>query len=232
MREEDLGAIRALPLFATMDAATFDEMAPASYLQRFPKGVELIREGDAADFLHIVIDGSVELFATTNQRETTVAVFRPVTAFILAAVLKDMVYLMSARTIEESRILMIPAGLLRQAMQNDAAFAQAMINELARGFRMMVKTVKNQKLRTGAERLANYLIAEEKAQGGTGTISLGYEKRLLASLLGITPENLSRAFRALAPYGVAVNGSQIRIADKATLASFANPTPLIDDPEF
>ena len=86
----------------------------------------------------------MELFGTGNNRETTIAVFQPVTAFILAAVLEDMVYLMSARTLEDSRILMIPSELLRQAMEKDPAFARSMIGELARGFRTMVKAVKNQ----------------------------------------------------------------------------------------
>jgi CRP/FNR family transcriptional activator FtrB len=231
MRSEDLKAVRALPLFSTMEEATFERMMPASFLQRFPTGVELIREGETADFLHIVVEGSVELFATGNGRETTVAVFRPVTAFILAAVLKDMIYLMSARTLQESRILMIPSELLLQAMEKDTAFAKAMIDELARGFRTMVKAVKNQKLRTGAERLANYLIHHEAAQGGRGFVKLEYEKRLLASLLGITPENLSRAFRSLGAYGVTVDGSTIRLGDKPALKRFAKPTPLIDTPE-
>jgi CRP/FNR family transcriptional activator FtrB len=146
-------------------------------------------------------------------------------------VLKDMVYLMSARTLEDSRILMIPSELLRQAMEKDPAFARSMIGELARGFRTMVKAVKNQKLRTGAERLANYLLSQDAAQAGNGMVKLPYEKRLLASLLGITPENLSRAFRTLGPYGVSVNGSTIRIGDKTALRRFAKPTPLIDDPE-
>ncbi len=89
MRGQDLTGVRALPLFATMDEITFDRLAPASFLQLFPTGVQLISEGESADFLHIVVDGSVELFASGNGRETTVAILPPVTAFILAAVLKD-----------------------------------------------------------------------------------------------------------------------------------------------
>ena len=35
----------------------------AAFLQRFPQGVSLIQEGELPDFLHIVVEGSVELFA-------------------------------------------------------------------------------------------------------------------------------------------------------------------------
>ena len=70
-----------------------------------------------------------------------------------------------------------------------------------------------------------------RQQGKTGStvIDLSMEKRRLASFLGMTPENLSRAFKSLEPYGVNVNGSQIEIRDLATLESFAKPSFLIDD---
>ena len=191
----------------------------------------MITEGDSADFLHVVVEGSVELYATGNGRETTVAIVQPVTAFILAAVLKDVVYLMSARTLESSRILMIPAGLIRDTMETDTAFCQAMVRELARGFRTMVKTVKNQKLRTAAERLANYLLVIHQQQGASGQIDLPFEKRLLASYLGITPENLSRAFKTLETSGVRNSRTKIFIEDDAALRKLAQPTALIDTPE-
>ena len=55
------------------------------------------------------------------------------------------------------------------------------------------------------------------------------EKRRLASFLGMTPENLSRAFKGLEPYGVKVAGTRILISDPEDLERFAKPNPLIDD---
>lgn len=45
----------------------------------------------------------------------------------------------------------------------------------------------------------------------------------------MTPENLSRAFKGLQPYGVIVNGTDITIAEQTELERFAKPNPLIDD---
>ena len=47
----------------------------------------------------------------------------------------------------------------------------------------------------------------------------------------MTPENLSRAFNTLSPYGVVVNGAEIALTLMDDLKTLAKPTPLIDDPD-
>lgn len=93
-----------------------------------------------------------------------------------------------------------------------------------------MKEVKGQKLRTGAERLANWLL--QRADGeGADRIPLPFEKRVLSSLPGMTPEHLSRAFAVLKTHGVTSRGAVITLADRPALAAFARPDPLIDAPE-
>lgn len=230
MRSTDVPLVRELDLFAAMAAPAFDTLMQAALLQRFPAHVQLITEGDPADYLHVVIEGGVELFASSYNRETSIEIVRPVSTFILAAVLRDATYLMSARTIEGSQILMIPSENVRAVFDKDAVFARAVVRELAGRYRDVIKALKNHKLRNGVERLANYLLRLEVEQGSRGQIQLEIDKRTLAALLGMTPENLSRAFATLKPYGVEVNGRDIRLTRLRALRDLAKPSPLIDDP--
>ena len=229
MRPDELPIVRELPLFAGMAEENFALLVQAAYLQSFPPQVRLITEGDPADFLHMVVEGCVELFAEGNERETSLLLMRPHNCFILAAVLKDAVNLMSARTTERSRILLLPSQNVRAAFERDAAFARALVVELASDFRTIIKEQKNQKLRTGVERLANLLLRLHGEQGSNGKFVLPCDKRTLAALLGMTPENLSRAFGTLRAYGVAVNGAEIKLDKLKDLELLAKPTPLIDD---
>ena len=229
MRSSDLPQVRALRLFESMSEENFDSLMQAAYLQTFPAQLDLIKEGDPADFLYVVIEGCVELHANSNGRDATMGMVRPVGTFILAAVLKDAVYLMSARTSERSRVLLVPSENVREAFQKDDAFARAIVVELASCYRAVVKEHKDIKLRSSVERLANRLIRYEMDQGGKGELNLPYDKRTLASLLGMTPENLSRAFNTLKPYGVEVDGSSVRLTDMKSLLTLAKPNPLIDD---
>lgn len=228
MRTSDLPQVRSLPLFESMSESNFETLMQAAYLQTFPAQLDLISEGDPADFLYIVIEGCVELYARSNGRETTMAMVRPIGTFILAAVLKDAVYLMSARTSQKSKILLIPSENVRAAFESDEVFARAIVQELAGCYRGVVKDHKDIKLRTAVERLANRLLRYHADQGTTGTLELPYDKRTIASMLGMTPENLSRAFNTLKPYGVEVDGTVVRLNDTRSLATLAKPNPLID----
>ena len=228
MRPSDRKRVRALPLFADMAAENFEELLGAAFLQRFPQHVALIAEGSLPDFLHIVVEGSVEMFCTHDGHDSTIDIMQPVTTFILAAVIRDQVYLKSARTLSPAQILMIPAQAVRDVFGRDAAFARAIVNELADRYREVVRALKNEKLRSGAERLANWILKADSLQGNQHSVELAFDKRTLASRLGMTPENLSRNFALQAKYGVKSSGRGIVIDDIPALQRFAKPSFLID----
>jgi CRP/FNR family transcriptional activator FtrB len=56
-----------------------------------------------------------------------------------------------------------------------------------------------------------------------------FDKRTVASHLGMTPERLSRNLALLARHGVRSSGRDIEIEHALALERFAKPNPLIDD---
>lgn len=229
MRAADQQLVRELHPFADMREAHFRVLMNAALLQSFPPRVMLIREGELPDFLHVIVEGAVELFAAHGDRETALDVIEPTATFILAAVIRDEVYLKSARTLVQSRVLMIPALAVRDIFDRDGAFARAVVGELALRYRTMVRALKSQKLRTGLERVANWILLEDMRSGSTGRVVVSFEKRLLASLLGMTPENLSRSIAALAAHGVTSEGRALTIKDREKLRRVAQTNPLIEE---
>jgi CRP/FNR family transcriptional regulator, transcriptional activator FtrB len=227
VREHELPEIRKLPLFRDMAEESFAALMQVAYAQSFPPQLDLVHEGEPADFLHIIMDGAVELYACWKGRESTMAMLRPVSTFILAACIKDAPYLMSARTLARSRVILIPAVDLRAVFRRDPGFAVSTINELAACYRGVVRHNKNLKLRNSRERIAAYVL---RKAGERASFTLPVEKRQLASYLGMTPENLSRAMRALAEDGMKVDGQRIIITNRAALERVAEVTPLLDGP--
>jgi CRP/FNR family transcriptional activator FtrB len=220
--------VRALPLFRDMEKNSFEELMAAAELQHVPHHATLILEGTLPDFLHVVIDGSVEVFCTHDGHETTIDIMRPSAAFILASAIRNDIYLSSARTLAPSQILLIPAKQIRDVFDRDPAFARAIALELTEHHRNAVRALMDKKLRTGTKRLANWILRTDAMQGNQRTIELTLEKRTLASSLGMTPENLSRSLARLSKYGVKSSGREIVIEDSFALERFAKPNTLID----
>lgn len=230
MQDDEKPELRRLPLFREMTTPTFDSLMQIAHSQRFPQQVELIRQGEYADFLHIVIEGSVELHASWNGRDTVMGVIHPVSTFILAACVCDAPYLMSARTLECAKIVMIPVADVRVALRRDPDFAMAAMRELANGYRGFVRQTRNLKLRNSIERLAAYILYRSRHAGDSDSIILPVEKRHLASYLGMTPENLSRSIKSLQTDCLTVQGMRFTITDRTRLMEIASPDSLMDEP--
>ena len=229
MKTQDKDLIRTLPLFSEMSDGNYESLTRGSFLQRFPAQIELIKEGDPPDFLYVVIEGRVELYSQSNDRETTMAMITPVSTFMLAAAVKDAPFLMSGRTLESCQLLLIPSENVRECLKNDGAFSRAIAIELSTCYRSVIKAVKNLKLRTAVERVGNYIIRLQEKSGMDDIVELPVGKRVLASMLGMTPENLSRAFGALQAQGILVSGPKIEITDRENLVAYCKPNKLIDD---
>jgi len=223
VRPTDVQSIRVLPLFQQMSETAFAELMAHSMLQRFPARADLIREGDLPDFLCIVIEGAVDLYAGRGEQETTIDIVYPSSSFILAAVMRDEPYLKSARTLVPSQILMIPSQIVRDTFNRDPAFARGIVDELAERYRAVTRILKNDRMCTSTERLAIWLL-ETARKLGRNEFELPMEKRKLASCLGMTPESFSRGLAALEKYGVRNRGASVSITDPAELTSFAKPS--------
>src|SRR6266852_3611020 len=213
-----------------MRAESLESLLDAALLQQFPTGVILIHEGEPADFLHVLVDGLVEIFTEQSGGEWGISLINPVSTFILAAVVCDQPYLNSARTLTDSRVLLIPASRVRAVFDQDVAFARIVARELALAYRSSVKKLKGYMARSSVERLANWILTEAHRDTGQGNIVIPFDRGTLASHIGTTRENLSRSLALLTEHGVRIRGREIVIDSKEQLEAFARPQRFIDDP--
>ena len=229
LRPASIDKIRHVSFFKNCDDSVFETAVSGAFLQTFPAGTTLLVEDEPVDFLYFVLEGTVELSSGWKSKDTTLAVLRPISTFILAALVMESDALMSATTLERSEVLMIPGESLRRAMKQNADFCFAVSEELAGCYRGLVRAIKNHKLRDSTERLANYLVTQTARQDNREQITLPHEKRVLASLLGMTPENLSRAFAKLSKQGVSVSGNIVEFGKMPALERLARPVASIDN---
>jgi CRP/FNR family transcriptional activator FtrB len=230
LRSHELVQLKKLPLFSEMTEESLASLLDAALLQQFPTGVVLIHEGEQADFLHVLVDGLIEIYTEQAGGEWGISLIKPVTTFILAAVVNEQPYLNSARTLADSRVLLIPAQRVRAIFDQDFAFARIVARELALAYRASIKKLKGYVARSSVERLANWILAEVRSDASQANIVIPFDRGTLASHIGTTRENLSRNLALLTDHGVRIRGREIVIDSKEQLEAFARPQRFIDDP--
>lgn len=218
-------------LFANVGADCRARLMARAVRHAVKPGTVLFDQGDIPTFQLILVVGAIHLYGRSGDREVLIEAITPPDLVIPAAVVTEAPYLVQARAVEPSQVLMIEAGTFRQVLAEEPALAQAMVGCLAGQFRRLVRQVKNLKLRSAVQRVGCHILALAAQQGTPGRAVLPYEKHLIASQLGITRESFSRALAALQEAGIAVEGEIIHIRDPALLAETCQPDPLIDGTE-
>ena len=212
--------IRSIPLFESISDQSCAEIAAAATLRDVAARTALFAEDTKPDNLYVVVKGSAELFSEHDERYCTLAVVPSVKPLGLGAVLSGHNAL-SARTLEQSELIAVPANLVMALLDRYPAFAKAVIEQLARESRELVEDFKNHRLRSTVERVAHWMLRGDRDGGDTGHIVSPFDKRVLASYLGMAPEHLSRSFSALASAGVEVHGRSVTLNDRAALSEAA-----------
>jgi CRP/FNR family transcriptional activator FtrB len=217
------------PLFASVSEDMLRRIVVRSVTQDFERDEILFRAGDIPQHLHVLLEGTVQLSAATpGGREAVVELLRPIDVFLMAATLVSQPYLLSARTVEPSRILLIPLKLLLGELRTSPELALTLLGSMAYQYRHLVREIKNLRLRTAAQRLALYLLHLVEIDGSEQAAHLPCDKKLLADRLGMTPESLSRAISELRQHGVDVRGEQVRITDAQELREFCRLDQMLD----
>jgi CRP/FNR family transcriptional activator FtrB len=134
-------------------------------------------------------------------------------------------YPLTARAVEDARVASFPLATIQEAAARDHGFAMDLARVACGEWRGMVGRLKDSRLRSAPQRFAAHLVhlatASGRPQTGTVEVELADDRKTLASLLGMTPENLSRTIAQFRERGVVVTGRLVSIADLALLADFA-----------
>ncbi len=147
-----------VPLLRGLPPEQLDYLLQGATLQRVPKGTTLFEEGGEPECLHLLLSGSVEAFTHEEGRDHTVWIMSQHDVFMPSAAIIDEPYLLSARTLKPSRLLLLRVDRVREEMARCPHFACRLAKLLAGRLRVTIRHLKDLKTRTGAQRLAAYLI--------------------------------------------------------------------------
>lgn len=184
----------------------------------------IFQKGDSASQLFIVIRGLVKLFRARkgSEKEEIVCVIPPKGYFCLAPMLSRDVLHISAKTLEDSNLLILPKKIILDLIDRSHMFSKNVIQAIASKECALCEEVCALSLSTTKERLAKYLFyLYERSKK---PIQLSLNQSQLASHLGTVRETLSRDFSALKKAKILESkGNLVTILKPEDLARIAEP---------
>ena len=224
--------IASLPLFRELSEEQRARIAAGTRLLRVARGETLFHRGDPVAGTYIVCYGRVKLsFVSPTGVEKVIEIIEQGQSFGEAVMFLDVPHVVTAQTLADSLLLLVPKEILFENIDREPGFARRMLAGLSRRLHQLVADVEAYSTRSGTERLIGYLLHDCVGAGaddgaterqGSIDIELPVAKGVIASRLNLTQEHLSRILHDLSALElIEVHGRRIHVRDVERLRRHA-----------
>ena len=182
------------------------------------RGESLSWQGDKAGTLKIVTRGWVKLFRVSEEgHEAVVNTLGEGESFDEVPALLGGKSTVSAEAVTDATVLMLNLSDICSCTNARAELSQAVLSAAQSHMDNMTDQIEGLKVKTATQRLGEFLLQQSGDDDGLRSFVLPFGKVVLAGMLGMKPESLSRAFSRLKEVGVCSTGGTVQINDTATL---------------
>ncbi|HEY1286680.1 MAG TPA: Crp/Fnr family transcriptional regulator [Burkholderiales bacterium] len=209
-----------LALFSGVGERRIAAAMRGARLLRLESGDALVRRGGALPGLCALAAGALKLSLSARPHdERVLALVAPGESFGEAAALCAAPAPFDAVAVTDAEVLTIPVEAIRLLARSDAAFARNLLERLAREILRLLAGIEAGMLQRAPQRLASYLCSLAGSDGAAARrVSLPVSKTVVAAMLGVKKETLSRLLRELSERRlIAVSRREITILDRARL---------------
>ncbi len=192
-----IDALQSLPLLATCTPAMLTRLNAVSDLARLGANEVLFRQGDHLNELNILTAG----YAVTTQSQpdgddAVVNVVEPVTPIGLPMALLGGASPIGSRTVTSARVIVIEAAELTAMMRKFPPLALSFLNQALGSLQDQTLENARLKLRTTAQRLADYLLSLIKGRTSVRPALCCPSKSALLPRRSVASQRICHAYSA------------------------------------
>ncbi|TWF54854.1 Crp/Fnr family transcriptional regulator [Neorhizobium alkalisoli] len=218
LTSRDKAVLMKAPFLNSLGGSSLVNMLATMGVQTLAARATVFREGENAEAFYCVLSGYVRLYRLSRDgREADIRICAPGDTFAECLLYTDQKYPFHAQATETCTIAHFDLEAVKSLAEHDPEVARAIMASLSRHLLSTMECVANDRLFTAPQRVANYILSRCPVDGGPASIRLPFQKSLLAGMLGLAPEALSRAFSSLRKTGVTVRGRMIQVVDVQAL---------------
>jgi CRP-like cAMP-binding protein len=210
-----------LALFRGVSERRIGAATRGARLVSLGSGEALIHRGEPLPGLCALATGSLKLSVSARPRdERVLGLVAAGESFGEAAALRAVPAPFDAVAVTDAQVLAIPIDAIQLLLRRDTAFARNLLDRLAAEILRLLAGMEAGMLQRAPQRLASYLCTLAGSDGGAAArrVSLPVSKTVVAAMLGVKKETLSRLLRDLSERRlIAVSRREITILDRARL---------------
>ncbi len=219
--KSDWAALRASHLFRHLGDPILEKLTHKSRLLTSDRGHIIFTQGDPANAFYVILDGWVKLYRLTpGGDEAVVTVLTRSESFAEPVMFLGGRYPVIAEAASQVRLLRIEHAEFVKCLERESDLATAMLASIERRAAELTEQIGALKLLDAPRRVGEFFLQLATNCDAGVSITLPYEKVLIAARLGMTPESFSRALNALSKIGVTTKREVVTIADPSRLRDF------------
>ncbi len=191
--------LSGIPSFSGLSENQLEEIQQIIIHKHLNKGEPIFTEGDHGNGFYVVVNGLVKIFKVSSEgKEHIMRIVVSGESFAQVPVYAGRSFPASAQAIAKSHLLFLPRTAFVELITRNPTLALSMLSVLSMRLREFTVHVENLALKEVPGRLAAYLLYLADEQGNEELVSLNISKTQISSLLGTTPETLSRILTKMA----------------------------------
>jgi len=214
-----LSIIAKTPLFKGLPENQLEEIKRIIVQRNYNKGEAIFFEGDKGNGFYIVAQGRVKVYKLSLEgKEHILHILGTGEPFGEVPVFSGRPFPANSQALVKSRLLFLPRAAFIKLITTNPSLSLNMFAVLSMRLREFTVQIENLSLKEVPGRVASYLIYQSDEQGHSEFVDLRISKKQLASMVGATPETLSRMFLKMSEQGlIKVEGRRIRILERQRL---------------
>ena len=187
--------LSGIPLFEGLPPSDLKALKAISVGKKFNKDETIFAEGDPGHGFYVIEAGVVKIYKSSlDGKEKILHIFGPREPFGEVAVFTGKPFPANARAIAPCRLHYFPRKDFIRLVADNPSLCLNLLAVLSMRLRQFAYQIEHLSLKETPARLAAYLLYLAEEQKNPRKVVLTISKGQLASLLGTTPETLSRVF--------------------------------------
>jgi CRP/FNR family cyclic AMP-dependent transcriptional regulator len=237
---QGLTVLKQIPLFADLDPPDLEIVAQASRRLNYPKNNIVFYEGDAGDYLLVILKGRVKVTLLGEQGQETIITTLEAPAFLgEVALLEGAPRSATVVALTPIEVLQIARAPFLALMRNHPGIALKIMAQLAGALRRATEQIRTLSMFDVYGRVLRCLLVTAQQRGETTSTRMIIRPRPsiteLASMSGCSRETVSRAIKTLLATGyVSEVDSGLAVEQRAIrqylLPTLQNLAPKPDSP--